>query len=151
MLFRKATWITLWERTVEFLFKSDIEYSEFQSCVMALLWGFWLAFNRLTAGFAEDGSLPQTLAAMKSLLPAWLWSIWFLLLGAGHMFALVQKSWTARRFFSFSATCTWLYVAIYLGLTNIRMIAVPTTTFFALGAAWGFWRLHSSLHQRTSC
>lgn len=147
MPFRKTTWTAVWERVIEFMFRSDIEYSEFQSCTMALLWGFWTAFNPVDKGvqFSPDlyDVVPQTLGALRTLFPTWLWSLWFLVLGTGHLIALARRLWTARRFFSFAATCTWLYVAIFLALTNIRLIAVPTTLFFAVGAAWGFWRLRS--------
>jgi hypothetical protein len=150
MVFHKETWVAVWNRVIDFLFHSDIEYSEFQSCVMALIWGFWLAFNPVVAGITPFGDgIPATVQALGALFPSWIWSIWFVLLGTGHLIALSRHLWTARRFFSFAATCTWLYVATFLALTNYHLVAVPTTFFFAIGAAWGFWRLRSS--NRRAC
>lgn len=144
MPYRKVTWVTIWRRIVEFLFRSDLEYSEFQSCMMAFMWGLWLTFNPIDHGVVYSSlGVPPTLDVLRGLFPTWLWSTWFLMLGTGHTIALAKRQWTARRFFSFVATITWLFVALYLGLTNVRMVAVPTTLFFSLGAAWGFWRLRS--------
>ena len=135
----------IWTQMIEFMFHSDIEYSEFQSCVMALLWGCWLAFNPAEAGTVANFDSASTLLILRSLFPTWLWSVWFLSLGSVHLMALIYKSWPARRLCSFTAACTWLYVATYLALTSPRMIAVPTTVFFAFGAAWGFLRLRSHI------
>jgi len=143
---RKETWVQTWNRLLEFMFRSDVEYSEFQSCVMALTWGVWLAFNPDWSGpsfidLTVTDALRTTFASLRTLLPVWVWSAWFIALGTGHFFALVLKRWTARRCFSFLAFLTWLFVCVFLALSNVHLVTVPTTGFFAIGAVWGYWRL----------
>ena len=137
------------DRVLHLIFKSDIEYAEFQSCCMACVWGVWLVFNRLDDSNECGVFVPSTVSALRTLFPGYVWSIWFCFVGVGHYVSLVRMSYASRRFFSFVALCTWLYVSVYLGMTNPRMVAVPTTFFFALGSAWGHWRLRSNKSKST--
>lgn len=136
-------WRTFRDRIFEVLILGDIEYAELQSCVMALVWGFWLTFYPVDQGVVDDNNV-AAVVTLRQLFPSWVWSLWFLTLGSAHLMALAKRSWDARRTLSFTATLSWLFVAIYLALENYQLISVPTTFFFAMGAAWGYWRLRWS-------
>ena len=144
-MLKKQTWKSLALRLVEDLAQDKSgEYVELQDCIMDFVWGAWIMmYPTGWAGSIHPDSL--TILALTCLMPWWFWSLIFISSGILHVIVAAKEITSIRRIVAFTSMCTWLYVSVYLGLTDFRMIVVPVSFILALGSAWSYWRL--SLQQ----
>lgn len=126
-------------RIVELVLRRDFEYSEFQGAVIATCWGLWL-LNPWYDVLVVSGNY----RALAVYGPDHAWGALFLAIGFGQLAGVIFRFHEIRRWSAFLAALLWTFVAVLVARVSPFSLSVPTTSMFAVGAAWGYLRIGMS-------
>ncbi len=127
----------LLSRLHDILWRRDIEYAEFQSCTIALLWGLWLLLFQ-----PFDSPILQAIYGyMMSYAADEVWGVMFLVLGVGQTYALIVRNQPMRAGLMLLSFAWWSSIFLMQAVQTPGTLPVPTTFMFALSSAWGFVRI----------
>jgi FtsH-binding integral membrane protein len=123
-------------RLMTILLARDIEPTELQGVLAAVLWGIWFII-----GGGQLSPVSLAYEYIFELAPPLIWGLAFIALGGFQLYALITDRWRLRRIGAMLAVFLWLTIAVLLALVDWRFISAATSFGFALGAAWGYLRL----------
>lgn len=109
----------------------DIEFTELQGGVIALLWGVYVG-NPLWDAIAQGARF----FTVADFIPEWAWGSMASAIGLVQLGAIVVGSWRARRWTAFALFWFWLLLAGQFGAANFRSPMILFYITFAFAAVW---------------
>ncbi len=131
-------------RLRDILLHRDVEYAEFQACVLSVTWGLWMI---LFSPF-DQPYFQLIYGRMSSYAADEYWGVVFVLLGVAQTYALITNKYTMRAVLMLFAFAWWSAIFLMQAFQLSGTLPVPTTFLFALASAWGFVRVVTEPRRR---
>lgn len=126
------------DRLKEIVTRRDIEYSELQGGLIAVLWGLWSLFP----GCGVCAEAPPEFVSLVEVFPLGLWGMVFVAVGLAQLLALLHGGTRTRRVLALLAASLWLFVGVILWRVPSQPPgSFPFVVMFAVGAAYGYLRI----------
>lgn len=136
-----STWKEILQRILSLVIHGEVEFAELYGALLALLWGIWFLLPWYDSG--NNLKYPAFSNLMNVMDNSW-WALLFIGMGMMQIVGLAQKSFWLRRQSSMLAIVVWLFVGLFLAVSDWHAMSCPTALACAVGAAIGYLKIGHS-------